>query len=257
MTPLAQVAFSEYQSFRTVDVRIGNASDDSFYHPPSPILLFRYISLPLTVLLTAQSSVPGRFFTQVSFLPDDAIDSLADCYRRFGAAGFVLFWMLNWAGMLSVGLALEAMLTLLTMKGVPFFMILLIISALIPLSSTLRGYRGSRISPSQAMSLCASCLSMYYLVYIDTATPSRFITSPALCEPFSSAPKTIVSDSPSNVLDLFQILTYALLVGLNFGVLIAWTAISCITLPFFQWFMRRKHISELNGTMEPDEKVAD
>ncbi len=36
--------------------------------------------------------------------------------------------MLNWVGMLAVGLALEAMLTLLTMKGVPFFMLLLIIS---------------------------------------------------------------------------------------------------------------------------------
>lgn len=134
LTLLAQVAFSEYQSFRTVDVWIGNASDDSFYHPPSLIVLFCYIFISLTILLTAQSSVPGRFFTQVSFLLDGLVDSLAEYYRRFGAAGFVLFWMLNWAGMLSVGLALEAMLTLMTMKGVPFFMILLIISALIPLS---------------------------------------------------------------------------------------------------------------------------
>ncbi|KAE9396701.1 hypothetical protein BT96DRAFT_958115 [Gymnopus androsaceus JB14] len=66
----------------------------------APSLLFLPIFLPLLILFASQ----------------------------FGSAGFVLFWMLNWLGMLSVGLALEAMLTLLTIKGVPFFMILLIIS---------------------------------------------------------------------------------------------------------------------------------
>ncbi|KAJ7651154.1 hypothetical protein FB45DRAFT_31982 [Roridomyces roridus] len=48
--------------------------------------------------------------------------------RRFGSAGFVIFWMLNWLGMLACGLALEAMLTLLTQRFVPFFLILWIIS---------------------------------------------------------------------------------------------------------------------------------
>ena len=45
-------------------------------------------------------------------------------------------------------------------------------------------------------------------------------------------------------------------VGLNFGILIAWVVVSCITLPLFQWFMRRKHIDEVNKAFEPDEKVA-
>lgn len=29
-------------------------------------------------------------------------------------------------------------------------------------------------------------------------------------------------------------------VGMNFGILLAWVAISCVTLPVFQWWMRRK-----------------
>jgi hypothetical protein len=27
---------------------------------------------------------------------------------------------------------------------------------------------------------------------------------------------------------------------MNFGILLAWVAISCVTLPLFQWWMRRK-----------------
>ncbi|TFK35230.1 hypothetical protein BDQ12DRAFT_688429 [Crucibulum laeve] len=48
--------------------------------------------------------------------------------RKFGHAGFVVFWMLNYAGMLSVGLALEAMLTLLTVSFIAFFMLTWIIA---------------------------------------------------------------------------------------------------------------------------------
>jgi hypothetical protein len=29
---------------------------------------------------------------------------------------------------------------------------------------------------------------------------------------------------------------------MNFGILIAWVTISCITLPLFQWYVRRKDI---------------
>lgn len=46
-----------------------------------------------------------------------------DFDRKFGSAGFVIFWMVNFVGMLSVGLAQEAMITLLTPKYMPFFMI--------------------------------------------------------------------------------------------------------------------------------------
>lgn len=49
--------------------------------------------------------------------------------RKFGHAGFLVYWMISWFGMVSLGLALEAMITLLTPKFIPFFLILWIISA--------------------------------------------------------------------------------------------------------------------------------
>ncbi|KAG7441803.1 uncharacterized protein BT62DRAFT_907367 [Guyanagaster necrorhizus] len=52
----------------------------------------------------------------------------ADFNTKFGRAGFIIFWMLNFVGMLAVGLALEAMITFLTPKYMPFFIILWIIS---------------------------------------------------------------------------------------------------------------------------------
>ncbi|TFK37433.1 hypothetical protein BDQ12DRAFT_685318 [Crucibulum laeve] len=46
-----------------------------------------------------------------------------DLTRKFGHGGFMVFWMLNYCGMLTVGLALEAMITLLTPNFIPFFML--------------------------------------------------------------------------------------------------------------------------------------
>ncbi|TFK75436.1 hypothetical protein BDN72DRAFT_757861 [Pluteus cervinus] len=48
--------------------------------------------------------------------------------RTYGPAGFVLFWMLSWFGMMAAGLALETMITVLTTKYVQLFLILWIIS---------------------------------------------------------------------------------------------------------------------------------
>ncbi|CAA7263443.1 unnamed protein product [Cyclocybe aegerita] len=48
--------------------------------------------------------------------------------RKFGHSGFLIFWMLNYAGMLAVGLALESLSTLLTTRGIPFFMLTWIIT---------------------------------------------------------------------------------------------------------------------------------
>ncbi|KIJ91619.1 hypothetical protein K443DRAFT_135467 [Laccaria amethystina LaAM-08-1] len=44
--------------------------------------------------------------------------------------------------------------------------------------------------------------------------------------------------------------------ALNFGVLIAWVAISCVTLPIFQWYSRRKQIAEAEQASKPREVQA-
>ncbi|KAJ6560477.1 hypothetical protein B0H10DRAFT_2115024 [Mycena sp. CBHHK59/15] len=121
--------------------------------------------------------------------------------RRFGGGGFVIFWMLNWVGMLACGLALEAMITLLTVRFVPFFLIVWIISnvsvSLWPLQVLPHVYRYGYAFP-------------FYNI--------------------SRAVRTIVFRTKNDV-------------GMNFGILIAWTVLSCITLPLAQWFVRRKAVA--------------
>ncbi|KAI9571106.1 hypothetical protein HD554DRAFT_249739 [Boletus coccyginus] len=47
--------------------------------------------------------------------------------RYYGDAGFVIYWMMSWMAMAALGLAIESMITLLTIKFVPVFLILWII----------------------------------------------------------------------------------------------------------------------------------
>lgn len=46
---------------------------------------------------------------------------------RFGDAGFVIYWMLAWCSMMALGFAVESMLTLLTPRFIPFFLVIWII----------------------------------------------------------------------------------------------------------------------------------
>ncbi|KAJ7453011.1 hypothetical protein B0H11DRAFT_2326857, partial [Mycena galericulata] len=120
--------------------------------------------------------------------------------RQFGAAGFVIFWMLNWVGMLACGLALESLITLLTIRFIPFFLIIWIISnvsvSIFPLQVLPKVYRYGYAWP-------------FYNI--------------------SRAVRTVVFRTRDEL-------------GLNFGVLIAWIALSCVTLPLFQWFVRRRAV---------------
>ncbi|KAJ2917992.1 hypothetical protein MD484_g2452, partial [Candolleomyces efflorescens] len=53
-----------------------------------------------------------------------------DVTRKYGRGGFMVFWVVNYIGMLAVALALESLITLLTVRGIPFFMLLWIITNL-------------------------------------------------------------------------------------------------------------------------------
>ncbi|KAF7319272.1 DUF3533 domain-containing protein [Mycena chlorophos] len=121
--------------------------------------------------------------------------------RHFGSAGFPVFWMLNFIGMLACGLALEAMLTLLTIRFVPFFLILWIIS-----------------NVAAAVFPIAALPHVYHYGY---AFPVYNI---------SRAVRAIVFGTKNEL-------------GLNFGVLFVWIAISCVTIPLFQWFARRRSVA--------------
>ncbi|KAL1756270.1 hypothetical protein FB107DRAFT_290241 [Schizophyllum commune] len=121
--------------------------------------------------------------------------------RKYGDAGFVLFWMINFVGMLCLGLSLEAMITLLTIRFMPFFMILWIITN---------------------VSVCFMPIEVLPKFYhYGYAMPFYNV---------SHTVRSIVFGSKNTL-------------GLNFGVLVAWIVISCITLPLFQWFVRRKLVA--------------
>ncbi|KAJ6537651.1 hypothetical protein B0H19DRAFT_961885 [Mycena capillaripes] len=121
--------------------------------------------------------------------------------RQFGSAGIVVFWMLNWMGMLACGLALEAMITLLSVRFVPFFLIIWIISNV-----------SVSVFPLQVLP---------HLYRYGYAFPFYNI---------SRAVRSIIFATKNDV-------------GMNFGVLIAWIVLSCLTLPLFQWFMRRRLVA--------------
>ncbi|GJE88508.1 SNG1 family protein [Phanerochaete sordida] len=52
--------------------------------------------------------------------------------RQFGHAGFVVYWMLSWIGMIALGLAMEAVITLITPQYIPYFLVLWIIFNVAP-----------------------------------------------------------------------------------------------------------------------------
>ncbi|KAJ7087665.1 hypothetical protein B0H15DRAFT_781298 [Mycena belliarum] len=122
--------------------------------------------------------------------------------RHFGRAGLVIFWMLNYIGMLACGLALEVMMTFLTARFVPFFLIVFIIT-----------------------NVSVSAFPIQVLPHIY-----RY----GFAFPFYNISRAVRSIVFSTKNDL----------GMNFGILFAWVALSCITLPLTQWLARRRLIVE-------------
>ncbi|PBK93574.1 hypothetical protein ARMGADRAFT_928902 [Armillaria gallica] len=136
-----------------------------------------------------------------------------DFSRVLGHSGFVVFWMANYIGMLAVGLALEAMVTLMTLRFVPFFMIFWIIVN---------------------VAVCFMPIDVLPHIYrYGYAFPFYNI---------SAAIRTIIFGTKNEL-------------GLHFGILLAWVAISVITIPPFQWFMRGKPLAESRRTQAAVEKV--
>ncbi|KAF9044958.1 hypothetical protein BJ165DRAFT_124608 [Panaeolus papilionaceus] len=121
-----------------------------------------------------------------------------DLSRRYGSGGFLIFWMLNWVGMLAVGMALESMITILTPRYIPFFMLLWIITN---------------------VSVCVFPIDMLPKIYrYGYAVPFYNI---------SNSIRSIAFGTKDTL-------------GLNFGILLAWVLLSCITLPLLQWYVRRR-----------------
>ncbi|KAJ8455022.1 hypothetical protein ONZ45_g6178 [Pleurotus djamor] len=159
----------------------------------------RRLSLRSLIVTRLVTAITIYFFLSL-FYSLQSLAFLLPVNRRFGRPGFLVFWMVEWFGMAALGLAVEAMLVVLTIRFIPFFLVLWIISNV-----------STCFYPLEALP------SFYRYGY---ATPFYNV---------SRAVRTIVFGTRN-------------MMGLNFGVLIAWIGISCLTLILFTWYSRRQQV---------------
>ncbi|TFK39062.1 hypothetical protein BDQ12DRAFT_604534 [Crucibulum laeve] len=171
--------------------------------------LNRLLTFRSLIALRFLSPLVGYFFLSLFYSLLNVAFHL-DLGATFGRAGFMVFWMLNWCGMLAVGLALEALLPLLTVRFIPFFLIAWIISN---------------------VSVCIFPIDMLPTVYRYGYGAPFYNVSRSI--------RTIAFGTKNNV-------------GMNFGILLAWVAVSCISMPLIQWFVRRPHVRKAEDKYRHD-----
>ncbi|EKM78188.1 hypothetical protein AGABI1DRAFT_75664 [Agaricus bisporus var. burnettii JB137-S8] len=136
-----------------------------------------------------------------------------DVNEKFGKSSFLVLWMMDYTGMLALGLALESMLTLVGIKFLPMFLLLWIMSN---------------------VSVVAFPIEVLPIIY-------RYgYAAPCYC--ISKIARTIIFGTKNQV-------------GYYFGILIAWVAISCLTLTLFQFLARRRDVRANQQGPPPTEKV--
>ncbi|KAA1474307.1 hypothetical protein DENSPDRAFT_803883 [Dentipellis sp. KUC8613] len=120
--------------------------------------------------------------------------------RVYGHGGFVIYWMMSWLGMCALGMAVEAMVTILTVRFIAFFLIIWLIAN---------------------VSVCFFPIPLLPGVFkYGYATPFYNV---------QRAVRTIVFGTKNQL-------------GLNFGVQLAWIAVSLVTMALFQALQRRSAI---------------
>jgi len=123
--------------------------------------------------------------------------------------------MLNYCGILAVGMALEAMITLLSIQFVPFFMLTWIIGEPHNTRTLTPGSQPHLVN----VSVCVFPIEIMPSIYrYGKAAPFYNV---------SRAMRTIIFGTKN-------------VVGHSFGILIVWIAISCITMPLIQIWARRR-----------------
>ncbi|CAA7263441.1 unnamed protein product [Cyclocybe aegerita] len=171
----------------------------------------RILDLKSLIILRLTTSFLGYFFLSLFY----SLLSLAfklDFTRRYGHSGFFLFWMLNYFGMLSVGLALESLITIFTATWIPYFQMLWIIAN---------------------VSVCVFPIEILPgIFHYGYATPFYNL---------SISIRSIAFGTKNTL-------------GPSFGILILWVAISSMTLPFLQWFVRRRQIKAADKQI-PEKRI--
>ncbi|KAF8274533.1 hypothetical protein EI94DRAFT_691712 [Lactarius quietus] len=175
----------------------------------NPIILYFFISCFFS-LISLASQVPFN--------------------RFYGGWGFVIYWMMSWLAMSAVGGAVESLITILTPRFVPLFLLLWIISN---------------------VSVC---------VFPSQLLPSIYRYGYAM--PFYNVQQTVQAiifgtrdqSAPSRTRQFTHPLTVSdCTVALNFGVQIAWVVVSWCTMIGFQYIKRRQAIRARRETVGSSE----
>ncbi|KII92913.1 hypothetical protein PLICRDRAFT_103321 [Plicaturopsis crispa FD-325 SS-3] len=174
--------------------------------------LERRLTLRSLIMVRLIAPVSAYFFISL-FYSLLSLAFQAPFSRELGRAGFFVYWMLSWLAMTALGMAVEAMVTILTVRFIAFFLIIWIISnvsvSFYPIEVLPKIFRYGYAAP-------------FYNV--------------------SRAVRSILFQTKNDI-------------GLNFGVIFAWIAISCITIPLFQWYVRRGEVKALRA-QQLNEKAA-
>lgn len=96
----------------------------------TPLLVYIPVSFSYAMLSLAFRETFGAKYVKISvgLVPEcRAVLTGGNCHRRYGyAGGFFLFWLFVYMGMAALGLATEAVITLLTSKFISFFLVFLV-----------------------------------------------------------------------------------------------------------------------------------
>lgn len=201
-------------------------------HPPLKIpqwLLWRLLSnFAAYFCLSLFYSLVSLAF-QIPFSRPSAPETIAANANAYGRGSFVVYWMLNWVGMTALGLPCENMAMILGFPWSSLFLIFWVISnvatGFYALDLAPGFYRWGYAWPlhrsmfsTKPIAFYLVFFSLFLFVFSHFANLRNFVLVVEAC-------RTILYDTHSRI-------------GLDFGILFAWIAVSIVLFPLASLFMR-------------------
>ncbi len=152
--------------------------------------------------------------------------------NAYGAATFVVYWMINWIGMIALGLACENVAMIIGQPWTAMWLIFWVIS------NVATSFYALDLTPK-----------FYYWGYAWPLHQSKLPHLAVLGQGIDIFP--VVEASRSTLFDLHS------RIGLNFGVLFAWAAVNSLFFPFCCYFMRWKTQRQKRKEMEAQKRKED